>query len=116
MVKRINDFNTEFRENMRGGDGTVAVTNFVTAEELNDKGRLFGKIVLKPGCGIGYHVHENDSELFYIMKGTAVYDDNGTQITVCAGDVTLTPAGAGHSIKNEGTEDVELIALIVYAN
>ncbi|MBE6696451.1 MAG: cupin domain-containing protein [Ruminococcaceae bacterium] len=115
MIKNFDDFKTELRENMRGGDGTVTVTSFVTAEELNDKGRLFGKITLKPGCGIGFHVHEKDSELFYILKGTAVYDDNGTKTTVTAGNVTLTPAGTGHAIKNESDEDVELIALIVYA-
>lgn len=115
MIKKVESFSPEYRENMRGGDGTVTVCNFVTAEELNNKGRLFGKIVLKPGCGIGYHVHEKDSELFYIMKGTAVYDDNGTKVTVSQGDVTLTPAGTGHSIKNESSEDVELVALIVYA-
>ncbi len=115
MIKKFRDFNTELRENMRGGDGTVVVSSFVSAEELNNKGRLFGKIVLKPGCGIGYHVHETDSELFYIIKGTAVYDDNGTKATIYAGDVTITPAGSGHSIKNESNDDVELIALIVYA-
>lgn len=115
MIKKIQDFKTELRENMRGGDGTVVVSSFVTAEELNNKGRLFGKITLKPGCGIGFHVHESDSELFYIIKGTATYDDNGKKVTVSAGDATLTPAGTGHAIKNEGTEDVELIALIVYA-
>lgn len=115
MIKNFDDFKTELRENMRGGDGTVTVTSFVTAEELNDKGRLFGKITLKPGCGIGFHVHEKDSELFYILKGTAVYDDNGIKTTVTAGNVTLTPAGTGHAIKNESDEDVELIALIVYA-
>ena len=114
MIKNSENFKTELRENMRGGDGTVIVTSFVTAEELNDKGRLFGKITLKPGCGIGFHIHENDSELFYILKGTAVYDDNGTKTTVTAGNVTLTPAGTGHAIKNESDEDVELIALIVY--
>lgn len=115
MIKTTEDFKTELREHMRGGDGTVTVTSFVSAEELNQKGRLFGKITLKPGCGIGFHIHESDSELFYIIKGTAVYDDNGTAVTVSAGDVTLTPAGTGHAIKNESDEDVELIALIVYA-
>ena len=115
MIKRSNEFTPELRENMRGGDGTVVVTGFVSPEELNNKGRLFGKITLKPGCGIGYHVHEADSELFYILRGTAIYNDNGTETTVGAGSVTLTPAGTGHSIKNAGTEDVELVALIVYA-
>ena len=115
MIKKSSGFVPELRENMRGGDGVVEVTGFVSAEELNNKGRLFGKIVLKPGCGIGFHIHETDSELFYIAKGTAVYDDNGTETVVTEGDVTVTPAGEGHSIRNEGTEDVELIALIVYA-
>lgn len=114
MVKKFENFNVDLRENMRGGDGVVEMTGFVTPEELNNKGRLFGKIVLKSGCGIGYHIHENESELFYIMKGTAVYDDNGTKTIVSAGDVTVTSSGMGHSIKNESSEDVELIALIVY--
>ena len=61
-------------------------------------------------------MHETDSELFYIMKGTAIYDDNGTKTTVSEGDVTITPAGSGHAIKNESSDDVELIALILYAD
>lgn len=116
MIKKSDSFQADLRENMRGGDGIVEVTGFVSPEELNNKGRLFGKITLKPGCSIGYHVHESDSELFYIIKGTAVYDDNGQKVTVSQGDVTITPAGTGHSIKNESSEDVELIALIVYAD
>lgn len=115
MVKLNNSFTPDLRENMRGGDGVVEMTNFVSSAELNEKGRLFGKIVLKPGCGIGYHIHEKESELFYIIKGTAVYDDNGTKTQVHAGDVTITSPGQGHSIKNEGTDTVELVALIVHA-
>ena len=115
MIKKPSEFNVELRENMRGGDGTVILTGFVTPEELNDKGRLFGKITLKPGCGIGYHIHENDSELFYILKGVATYSDNGTETKLSEGELAVTPKGTGHSIKNDTDEDVELIALIVYA-
>ncbi|MCI8293688.1 MAG: cupin domain-containing protein [Hespellia sp.] len=100
---------------MRGGEGTVEITKFVTPAELNDKGRLFAKITLKPGCSIGYHVHETDSELFYIMSGTAEYNDNGEIKTVSAGDVTICPAKTGHGIANKTNETVELIAVIVYA-
>ena len=48
MIKKVSDFKTELRENMRGGDGVVTVTSFVSADELNDKGRLFGKSYLSP--------------------------------------------------------------------
>jgi len=100
---------------MRGGNGTVELTSFASPAELNDKGRLFANITLKPGCGIGYHVHENDSELFYFIKGEAVYNDNGVEYTLKAGDVTICPAGTGHGIANNSNEDVEICAVIVYA-
>lgn len=115
MVKSKEIFKTEIREAMRGGAGAVKLTNFITPDELCDKGRLFGKITLEPGCSIGYHTHENDCELFYILSGTATYSDNGEIKTVKEGDVTVTPAGTGHSISNESDAPVELIALIVYA-
>ena len=115
MIRKAAECRKESREHMRGGDGTVHITHFATTEELYEKGRLFGNITLNPGCGIGFHVHEKDSELFYIMKGTALYNDNGVEGTVSAGDVTICPAGAGHSIANNGEETVEICAVIVYA-
>ena len=115
MIRKATECNKEYRENMRGGNGTVEITNFATPSELNDKGRLFANITLKPGCSIGYHVHEKDSELFYLIKGTALYNDNGTECTLSAGDVMICPAGTGHSIANIGEEDVEVCAVIVYA-
>lgn len=115
MIRKAAEFTTEYRENMRGGNGTVELTSFATPEELNNKGRLFASITLKPGCSIGYHVHEADSELFYLMKGEVLYNDNGTECTLTAGDVMICPAGTGHAIANNSQEDAEFIAVIVYA-
>ena len=115
MIRKAADCKVENRENMRGGNGTVQITNFATPEELNDKGRLFANITLKPGCGIGYHVHETDSELFYLMKGQVLYNDNGVECVLNAGDVMICPAGTGHSIANNSEEDAEVCAVIVYA-
>lgn len=114
MIKKPEEYKIDLREQMRGGNGTVKIENFVSASELNDKGRLFGKIVLEPGCSIGYHVHEKDAELFYILKGTAKYTDGDKVVTVTAGDTTICPTGTGHCIANESDETVELVALIVY--
>ena len=115
MIKKAAEFQTEYRENMRGGNGTVELTNFVTPADMNDKGRLFANITLQPGCSIGYHVHENDTELFYLIKGDVLYNDNGTEHVLTAGDVMICPAGTGHSIANNGTETAEVCAVIVYA-
>lgn len=115
MIKKAAEFQTDYRENMRGGNGTVEITNFVTPEELNSKGRMFANITLKPGCGIGYHIHENESELFYVMKGDVLYSDNGVAHNLSAGDVMICPPGTGHSIANNGQEVAEVCAVIVYA-
>lgn len=116
MIRKAEECNKEYREKMRDGNGTVEITNFITSpEELCGKGRMFSRITLKSGCSIGFHVHENDSELFYILKGSAEYNDNGETKTVSAGDVTICPAGTGHGIANTSDETVEFIAVIVYA-
>ena len=115
MIRKPEEFRIEYKEHMRDGDGTVQLTHFITGpEELNGKGRLFAKITLNPGCSIGYHVHEGDAELFYILKGTAEYNDAGEIRTVTAGDVTICPTGTGHGIANKTDEVGGLVAVIVY--
>lgn len=115
MIRKAEECAVENRVNMRGGDGTVKITNFVSKEELYGKGRLFSRITLEPVCSIGWHIHENDSEIFFIECGTAIYNDNGTEVKAGAGDVLICPAGTGHAIANKGNEKVDLIAVIVYA-
>ena len=115
MIRKAAECKKEYRENMRGGNGTVELTSFATPAELYDKGRLFANITLKPGCSIGYHVHENESELFYLMKGNALYNDNGVEYPVSAGDVKICSAGAGHAVANNDTEYVELSPVNLYA-
>lgn len=114
MIRKAGECEMKLIENMRGGPGTARVTNFVSAEELNEKGRMFARVVLEPGAGVGWHSHENESELCYFLKGQAVVNDNGTETIVGPGDVTVTAHGFSHSVTNKSDEDVEFIALVVY--
>ena len=114
MIRKASECSTQINEHMRGGDGSVLLTHFISGpEELQNKGRLFSLITLKPGCGIGFHIHENESELFYIIKGSAIYNDGGEETEISAGDVTIVEPGKGHGIANKGDETCELVALIL---
>ena len=115
MIFKNDECKVEYRENMRGGDGTVEIRNLVSGDKLLDKGRLFAEITLPVGASIGYHVHEGDSEIFRILQGKAEYSDNGEIKTVTAGDVLVCGVGEGHSIKNIGDTPVKMTALIIYA-
>lgn len=115
MIRKAEECATEAREHMRDGNGTVKMTHFVNKEELYGKGRLFSRITLEPGCSIGWHIHETDSEIFFVERGRPVYNDGGTEKEAAPGDVLICPAGTGHSIANPTDETVDVIAVIVYA-
>ena len=114
MVRKQSEQAVTVNENMRGGDGAVRLEALLTADEMYKKGRLFSRIILKPGCSIGYHVHENEMEAYAVVSGSGAYNDNGADMTITAGDVTYTSAGQGHSIANTSGEDLVLLALILY--
>ena len=89
---------TEVVKNMAGGDGEVTIKRILGEKELNGKCGLYAQVTIQPGSSLGYHEHKNESETYYILSGTAEYNDNGTTRTVKAGDVTYTPDGCGHAV------------------
>ena len=100
---------------MFGGPGETEMHRILLGtDEMYGKGRLFNHVVLHPGCTLGWHVHDGDSETYYILRGEGEYSDNGTLTTIGAGDVTFVGSGEGHSIRNIGESDLEFIALILY--
>ena len=122
MVRKQEDQKTYAKENMRGGDDAIVISDLLTPEEMYGKGRLCSKLVIKPGCSIGFHIHEGEMEAFYVIKGAGEFDDNGETKALRAGDVLYTPDGEGHSVRNNGgpgadlsnAEDLEILALILY--
>ena len=115
MIKRAGTMNEEIRPNMLGGTGEVKIIHLLENNEFQGKGRLFSRSIIKPGCSIGGHEHKGDIEAYYVLKGEATYYDNGEKTILKPGDLSFTDNGQSHSIENHGTEDVVLIALILFA-
>ncbi len=113
MIRRAGDMLQEFRENMRGGSGKVEILHVFQHHELGGNARLCAKIILQPGCSIGFHTHDQEEEIYYIIRGTGLVNDNGKEAVVKAGDAVLTGDGAGHSIANTGDEPLEIMAIIL---
>lgn len=111
MVTRKSEQAISHREHMRGGEGTAELTALLAS--LPENARLFSTIRLAPGASIGYHVHERETELFYFAQGSGTVDDNGQQVKVVAGDAMATFNGQGHSVLNDGQQDLVLVAAII---
>ncbi len=114
MIKLNADMNVNIRENMRGGDGSVLIRDILDKGEYKGNARLIGTITLKPGSSIGPHVHENEEEFFYIIEGTATYNDNGKNEILKSGDSCICLGGETHSIANrEESGNLVLFAVIL---
>ena len=110
MVRRET---VEEKRELRGGKGSVFFHHVISEDEFAGHGRMFARLVLPPGSSIGWHVHEGETEPYYIIAGEGVFtDSDGSKHAVCKGDCCLIEEGCGHSIENNGTEDLEFIALI----
>lgn len=114
MVRRKENITYEKKPAPFDGTGEILVRNLLEGEEeMYHSGRVFAHTTVYPGSAIGYHVHRNESETYYIMSGKGKYNDNGTIVEVHQGDVFFCGNGEGHGIEAEG-EAIEMIALILY--
>ena len=113
MIKRANEMVKTVKPQMRGGSGQALVTEMLSNGEYTGKARLIATITLEPGSSIGEHVHENEEEIFYVIEGTASYNDNGADIVLHKGDSCICFSGQKHSIANMDKNDTLIIAAII---
>ncbi len=100
--------NGEFRDfpNFKGGEDKLTANMFFDGNNRILYGRL------APGASIGYHKHEGNCEIIYILEGCAKYlMDEGTEYAV-AGQCHYCPEGHSHAMINEGTEDLVFFAVV----
>lgn len=113
MIKRASQMETEVRELMRGGNGAISITHLLRQVQMTGKCRFLGKMVINPGCSIGSHSHDQEEEIYYILKGKGIVEDNGVKQEVSEGDVILTGGGASHSVENVSGEPLEVLGIIL---
>ena len=102
----------QYNEHMRGGEGTVTLLHLQEGDALPPHCRLHAQITVPAGASIGYHVHENEMEVFHFLAGCGHVDDNGTMVPVQAGDVIATPSGCGHAVYADAGVDLTMDAVI----
>lgn len=96
-----------------GGKGTMHIERLLPPDILKDKVKMYAKVTIDVHSSLGYHMHQGDSESYYILQGEAKYCDDGEDIILQAGACTYTADGCGHSIENIGTTPLVFMAIIL---
>ncbi|MDD5832285.1 MAG: cupin domain-containing protein [Clostridiales bacterium] len=114
MLVKKKDIRIEQRDNVMGGKNSCFMHWLIELPDFKGAGRVFHKVVVPPMCEIGYHVHSGDSEAYYVMKGSGIYNDNGEKKHVDQGTLMFTPEGCGHGFYNDTDSNVEILAMILF--
>ncbi|MFV0528743.1 MAG: cupin domain-containing protein [Lachnospiraceae bacterium] len=111
-VETAKEYKMEIVEQMCGGRGRVIIRHLPEQEARYNRCGLCA-VIIEPGSSLGYHVHHGESEMYYILQGTGLYEEPEGRRTVQAGAMTLTCNGQGHALENVGNEDLVFMALII---
>lgn len=115
MIRQAEEMVREIRSNMRGGTGDVQIIHLFRAGEYKGKARLYARIILEPGCSIGMHEHVGEEEIYAVIRGQAILTDSTleNEQVMGPGDASLTLSGQKHAIRNDGTNTLEIMALVL---
>lgn len=106
----IFDYNTleyEIIPNFKGGEKETAAKMFVDENNRILQGKLI------PGATIGFHKHEGNSEIIYIIEGNgAILEDDGQTRPLSAGMCHYCAKGEAHSLINNSNEDLLFFAVV----
>ncbi len=91
----------------KGGEGDTLFRTFNDGTNKIMRGRL------EVGCSIGYHHHETNSEIIYILSGEALcrYDDGEERLS--AGQCHYCPCSHAHALINASTTEPLIFLAIV---
>lgn len=99
--------------NAEAGSGTVQKIGWFDDRELSPNLNMVATLVVPRGASIGDHMHVGEAEIYRMISGRALYNDNGKEVEVGPGDVLMCYDGQTHGIKAIGDEGFEFIAIIV---
>lgn len=113
MIKDLKNIKAVTYENLHGGRGKVHISHWI--DPMDDfKGLdVFAEVILEVGASIGYHIHEQDSEAYFILNGQAIFIDHGkVERTVNQGDLCIITKNQGHGIINMGEDELKILAIV----
>lgn len=102
---------------MAGGTGLGVRRPGITPGNPAPAGSAFvasGVNILPPGASVGFHRHNKNEEVYFIVSGEGVYtDEEGVRHPVKPGDTAFCYKGESHGLENTGDQPLCFAAVIV---
>lgn len=113
MIVRVSEIESEEISNPKGGHGAAIRYGYEQATKYNGSIKMFAVMNLESDSSIGLHTHNDDIELYLILDGKPVANDNGIETILNSGDLLITEKGQQHSLENKTNTPVTFLAIIL---
>lgn len=96
-----------------GGEGVAKIDLLFDTKTFYSRPTWMGMVTLGPNDTVGYHQHTRDMEIYTVVKGKGIFNDNGTEVIVEPGDTTVTKIGEWHGIKAYDCDELSFVATVI---
>lgn len=111
MITQFDKLEKEKIIGLKGGVG-IAYKEVLPITDNNIK--MFARITLTKNASIGFHKHDTDYEIVYILSGNpTVKLEDGSLIVLHPNDIHYCKNQESHSIMNLTDDDVSFIGIVV---
>lgn len=106
MIFNFDNMEEKMIPEFKGGSGCFRPRMF------SDEHMKIMRARLEPGASIGFHTHDTNSEIIFMLRGRGMvlYDDGAEELV--AGQCHYCPKGHSHSLRNESAETIEFYAVV----
>ena len=112
MIRNVNSAPKELVV-AHNGVGQIKMSRIYGNLDFKSKCDFVDHSVIPPGTSIGVHTHENNEEVYFIIKGRGLMTLNGEEVEVSAGDLILNKCYGTHALKNCGDDPIEILVFQV---
>ena len=81
-----------------------------TIRELHHtEAQSLAEATLEPDQATERHYHRETEEIYFVVKGSGDMEVDGVHKRIAVGDAVLIPAGAWHTLHNNGTSELRIL-------
>lgn len=106
MIIDFNKIEQNKLEKFKNGEG------FILMKKVVDDKNTIARITIPQASSIGFHLHETDQEILFVIDGEGVCIENNNEYPIYQGCSNYCPNMKEHSIKNTGNKNLEIFAVI----
>ena len=89
-------------------DGST-IRELAGAVSIPTEKQSLAEATLEPDQATERHYHRVSEEIYFVVKGSGDMELDGEHKRIAVGDAVLIPAGAWHSLHNNGTSELRIL-------